>query len=168
MAQTSMTFRVDNSLKKNFDTLCEEFGFTTTAAITVFMKTVVRERRIPFEIKATSKDEINVKGWEAILEMGKQAEEAGIQDMSLEEINAIIKEARDAPGMHDKYYAVLDTNVLVSALLGASHFSNPTKVLKAVTENRIIPLYNNEIIEEYRNVLSRKKFPFSEELIVSV
>ena len=70
--------------------------------------------------------------------------------------------------MHDKYYAVLDTNVLVSALLGASHFSNPTKVLKAVTENRIIPLYNNEIIEEYRNVLSRKKFPFSEDLINSV
>lgn len=59
MAQTSMTLRVDNSLKKNFDTLCEEFGFTTTAAITVFMKTVVRERRIPFEIKAAGKDEIN-------------------------------------------------------------------------------------------------------------
>lgn len=43
-----------------------------------------------------SKDEINTKGWEAILQMGKQAEEAGIQDISLDEINAIIKEARDA------------------------------------------------------------------------
>lgn len=96
MAQTSMTLRVDNSLKKNFDTLCEEFGFTTTAAITVFMKTVVRERKIPFEIKAASKDEINAKGWEGILKMGKQAEEAGIQNMSLEEINAVIKEVRDA------------------------------------------------------------------------
>ena len=83
-------------MKKNFDTLCEEFGFTTTAAITVFMKTVVRERRIPFEIKAASKEEVNAKGWKAILEMGKQAEDAGIQDMSLEEINAIIKEVRDA------------------------------------------------------------------------
>ena len=30
--------------------------------------------------------------------------------------------------MHDKYYAVLDTNVLVSPLLGASHMSNPTEV----------------------------------------
>ena len=96
MAQTTMTLRVDNSLKINFDTLCEEFGFTTTAAITVFMKTVVRERKIPFEIKAASKEEVNAKGWEAILEMGKQAEDAGIQDMSLEEINAIIKEIRDA------------------------------------------------------------------------
>ena len=32
----------------------------------------------------------------------------------------------------------------------------------------ILDLYNNEIIEEYRNVLSRKKFPFSEDLIDSV
>lgn len=56
--------------------------------------------------------------------------------------------------MHDKFYAVLDTNVLVSALLGASHMSNPTKVLHAVTDNRIIPLYNNEIIEEYRETSS--------------
>ena len=83
-------------MKNTFETLCEGCGFTTTAAITVFMKTVVRERKIPFEIKAASKEEVNAKGWEAILEMGKQAEDAGIQDMSLEEINAIIKEVRDA------------------------------------------------------------------------
>lgn len=67
--------------------------------------------------------------------------------------------------MQDKFYAVLDTNVLVSALLGAGHMSNPTKVLKAVTDERIVPLYNDEIIDEYREVLSRKKFPFSGELI---
>lgn len=96
MAQTSMTLRVDNSLKKNFDLLCEEFGFTTTAAITVFMKTVVRERKIPFEIKADSRNEINTNAWNAIMQLGQQAKDAGIQDMSLEEINAIIKEVRDA------------------------------------------------------------------------
>lgn len=70
--------------------------------------------------------------------------------------------------MQDKFYAVLDTNVLVSALLGASRMSIPTKVLKAVTEDRIVPLYNDEIISEYRMVLSRKKFPFSPELIEDV
>ncbi len=70
--------------------------------------------------------------------------------------------------MPDRYYAVLDTNVLVSALLGASRMSNPTKVLRAVTDNRIIPLYNDEIIKEYKEVLSRKKFPFREEEIDSV
>ena len=61
MAQTSMTFRVDNSLKRNFDILCNEFGFSSTAAITVFMKTVVRERKIPFEIKAGNTKEIKLR-----------------------------------------------------------------------------------------------------------
>lgn len=70
--------------------------------------------------------------------------------------------------MQDKFYAVLDTNVLVSALLGASRMSIPTRVLKAVTDNKIVPLYNNEIIDEYQEVLSRDKFPFSKELIDSV
>ena len=70
--------------------------------------------------------------------------------------------------MRDKIYAVLDTNVLVSALLGAAQMSVPTKVLKAVTDNRIIPLYNDEIIDEYKEVLSRSKFPFNAELVKSV
>ena len=70
--------------------------------------------------------------------------------------------------MQDKFYAVLDTKVLVSALLGASRMSIPTKVLKAVTDNKIVPLYNNEIIDEYQEVLSRDKFPFNKELIDSV
>lgn len=47
--------RVDETLKKKFDMICDDFGFTSTAAITVFMKAVVRERKIPFEIKASSK-----------------------------------------------------------------------------------------------------------------
>lgn len=91
-----MTFRVDNVLKRSFDNLCEEFGFTSTAAITVFMKAVVRERKIPFEIKVAERDEINAKGWTAVMQLGKQAEEAGLQDLSLNEINAIITEVRDA------------------------------------------------------------------------
>lgn len=70
--------------------------------------------------------------------------------------------------MRSKCYAVLDTNVLVSALLGASRMSIPTLVLKAVTDELLIPLYNDEIINEYREVLSRKKFPFDPELIETV
>ena len=35
-----------------------------------------------------------MNGWDAIMQLGKQAEDAGIQDMSLEEINDIIQEVR--------------------------------------------------------------------------
>jgi len=88
--------RVDNALKRKFDIICDDFGFTSTAAITVFMKTVVRERRIPFEIKASSKNDYNAKGWEAFMKMREQAAASGVQELSLDEINEIIKEVRDA------------------------------------------------------------------------
>ena len=87
--------RVDETLKKSFDNICDDFGFTSTAAITVFMKTVVRERRIPFEIKASTKEQVNKDAWAAFLEMRAAAAEAGIQDMSPDEINAEIQEARN-------------------------------------------------------------------------
>ena len=95
MGQATLSMRVDDTLKKKFDMICDDFGFTSTAAITVFMKTVVRERRIPFEIKASGKEQINKEAWEAFLEMRTQAADAGVQDLSLEEINAEIRNARN-------------------------------------------------------------------------
>ena len=95
MAQATLSMRVDDTLKKNFDRICDDFGFTSTAAITVFMKTVVRERRIPFEIKASTKEQINKDALAAFLEMRAAAAEAGIQDMSPEEINAEIQKTRN-------------------------------------------------------------------------
>ena len=75
--------------------ICDDFGFTSTAAITVFMKTVVRERRIPFEIKASGREQMNKEAWEAFLEMRTQAAAAGVQDLTLDEINAEMRNARN-------------------------------------------------------------------------
>lgn len=58
-----------------------------------------------------------------------------------------------------RYYAVLDTNVLVSAFLNRS--SVPAQVLVEAIAGRIIPLYNDEILAEYEDVLHRKKFSFT-------
>lgn len=95
MSQATISIRVDETLKKSFDSLCDEFGFSNTAAITVFMRTVVRERRIPFEIKAPTKQQRNEKAWNAFLELREQAREAGIQDLTLDQINGIISEVRN-------------------------------------------------------------------------
>ena len=57
-----------------------------------------------------------------------------------------------------KLYAVFDTNVLVSSMI--SHFSDSAtvKVVGAIMAGVITPLYNQEILSEYRTVLRRKKF----------
>ncbi len=60
----------------------------------------------------------------------------------------------------NKIYAVIDTNVLVSSLISSNGLSNPGIIIKCIFNEIITPLYNSEIIEEYREVLSRPKFKF--------
>ena len=62
-------------------------------------------------------------------------------------------------------YAVIDTNVLVSALLSSKEDSATVQVLGKVFQGSIIPVYSNVIAKEYREVLSRKKFGFSGDTI---
>lgn len=61
-------------------------------------------------------------------------------------------------------HAVIDTNVLVSVLLAKSEDSSVVKIVNAVLDGRIVPLYNQEILDEYANVLSRPKFGFDKDL----
>lgn len=50
MAQTNINIRMDEGLKQDFDSICNDLGLTMTTAFNVFAKTVVRRQRIPFEI----------------------------------------------------------------------------------------------------------------------
>ena len=59
-----------------------------------------------------------------------------------------------------KYYAVIDTNVLVSAMLKWN--SVPGNIMELVFSGTIVPLLNEQIVKEYRDVLSRPKFHFTE------
>ena len=65
----------------------------------------------------------------------------------------------------NKIYAVIDTNVLVSTLFSNNGNSNPGIVINQVLEGNITPLVNPSILQEYREVLSRPKFNFPENLI---
>ena len=50
MALATLTARVDEKDKVNFDTFCSNVGLNTSTAINLFVKAVLRENRIPFEI----------------------------------------------------------------------------------------------------------------------
>lgn len=62
-------------------------------------------------------------------------------------------------------HAVIDTNVIVSALLTHNFESATVKVVEAFLMDKIIPLYNADIINEYRDVLGRAKFRFTPRII---
>ena len=98
MAQVSMTVRMDSQLKQNFDALCQQFGMSANTAMNVFANAVVMYRKIPFEIKASQSDE-NESFKEAFYALREQARKNGLQDMTLEEINEEIRQARAERGM---------------------------------------------------------------------
>ena len=60
-----------------------------------------------------------------------------------------------------KYYAVIDTNVLVSSLLTSNPASTIARIVDAIRQDCIIPMYDDAILDEYQNVLSRDRFGFN-------
>ena len=62
-------------------------------------------------------------------------------------------------------YAVIDTNVLVSSMLTKRRDSPTSRVVDAIASGDIVPLYNDEILAEYEDVLRRPKFPFSDKAV---
>jgi DNA-damage-inducible protein J len=62
MAQTTVTIRIDEDVKKDFNALCENIGLTMTTAFCVFAKKAISEQRIPFDLTAnTDPSEANMK-----------------------------------------------------------------------------------------------------------
>ena len=67
-----------------------------------------------------------------------------------------------------KCYAVVDTNVIVSALITKNPDSPPRQVLRAMLTGDIIPLYHADVIVEYEEVLSRDRFHLNSSTIQTV
>ena len=63
-----------------------------------------------------------------------------------------------------RVFAVIDTNVIVSALISKHSDSATVLVLESIFHDIVTPIYNDEILNEYSTVLRRSKFNFSENL----
>lgn len=94
MAQATFSVRMDETLKRQFDNLCQEFGMNASTAINIFARAVVRQRKIPFEISASESTITRDGAMQAFMALRAQAKDNGIADMSLDEINEEIKLAR--------------------------------------------------------------------------
>lgn len=95
MAQATFSVRMDEGLKQQFDALCSQFGMNASTAINIFARAVVYQRRIPFEIAAPENEITREGAVQSFMALRKSAQENGLQDMSLDDINAEISAARN-------------------------------------------------------------------------
>ena len=94
MAQATFSVRMDEALKRQFDSLCQDFGMTASTAINVFARAVVRERKIPFEIAAAPQEITRDGALQAFNALRAQAKNNGVSGMSPDEIEEEIRHAR--------------------------------------------------------------------------
>lgn len=101
MANSLVQIRVDNKLKDEVTAIYEQLGLDLSTAVRIFFKRSVAEQGIPFTMKIdydTKKDIIRKKIPLDILNamntMAENAEENGVANLNLEEINAEISAAR--------------------------------------------------------------------------
>ncbi len=96
MAQTNISIRIDEDVKKDVEMLCEKIGLTMSALTNVFYRQFIRTKGIPFPVMAeipairrTGRERL----WEAFEEAQAQSVINGTDKMTMEEIDGIIAEA---------------------------------------------------------------------------
>lgn len=71
-------------------------------------------------------------------------------------------------GTNSLFNVIIDTNVIVSAIMSIDDESPTVKILNLLFDNKINIFYSDEILNEYKDVLHREKFNFDVSLIDKV
>ncbi|MBO7139389.1 MAG: type II toxin-antitoxin system RelB/DinJ family antitoxin [Prevotella sp.] len=93
MAQSAVTVRLDSKMKSQFDELCEQFGMSVNTAFNIFVNAVVRSRSIPFTIRGNREEALSAL--DLFMQQRRVAEASQEPEMTLDEINAEIRAARE-------------------------------------------------------------------------
>lgn len=90
MAQTLVNFRIDENTKKELEQVCDELGINVTTALNIFIKKMIREKRIPFDVSIDPfYSESNIK---ALKESKRELKNGNIITKTLEELEAMENE----------------------------------------------------------------------------
>ena len=92
MVNTLVQFRVDESDRTEAMEICSKLGIDLQSYFRICLARLIREKGIPFSMKIEEVKEN--KGISAMTRASKIAKEYGISDLSLDEINEEIREAR--------------------------------------------------------------------------
>jgi len=104
MAQTNISIRIDEDIKKEAESLFANLGLTLSSATNVFFRQAIRTQGIPFPLSMTTppnqtRETVLSRGLSAMYEANEQAIINGTSEMALDEINDIINECRQESRM---------------------------------------------------------------------
>jgi len=86
--------RMDSEVKQRFTNILDQMGLNPSIAINMFARLVIQEKALPFTATLKVDNQIIEEARQATEEIGKDALERGIADMSMDEIDAIIELSR--------------------------------------------------------------------------
>lgn len=92
MATSLVQIRVEEELKAEASKIYEKLGIDLPTAVRMFLKRSVLENGIPFGMTLPRTEYKAERALRAMCEMNESARRNGMEDMSLEEINAEISE----------------------------------------------------------------------------
>ena len=88
----ALQVRVDDELKNQANAIFEELGIDLSTAVRMFLKKSIMVKGIPFD---TTLDESSLEMGRIVRELQKHSEDIGNSEMTLDEINEIIRLARE-------------------------------------------------------------------------
>ena len=71
MAQAMINFRMDEELKKNMEETCKDLGLSMTAAINMYLKRILMEQGIPFDVSARTPNATTIAAMDEFEEIKK-------------------------------------------------------------------------------------------------
>ena len=77
MRQSTLSVRMDEDIKRRFDLFCADAGMNATVAVNMFVRAVLREKKIPFKITGSDDPFYSVKNQVRLTEAMDQIEAGG-------------------------------------------------------------------------------------------
>lgn len=89
MSQSTLSVRMDENIKRRFDAFCADAGMNASVAVNLFVRTVIREKRIPFEIIGNDDPFYSEKNLTWLDESFRQLEAGQVVIKAMEELEAM-------------------------------------------------------------------------------
>ena len=86
---TTVSIRLDDDMKQQLDSMCDEMGMNLTTFFTIYAKKALRDRRIPFDITAPVEPFYSESNMAQLAKAEQQVKAGNVVVKTMEELEAM-------------------------------------------------------------------------------